>query len=272
MNAFAGKTALITGSGRGIGREIALKLASEGANVVVNDLDEAPAQETVELIGKLGSQAVAVVGSVTEAGFAERFVGAAVENFGGIDIIVNNAGYGWGDVIWRQTDEQWEAMLDVHAKAPFQILRAAQPVISRLAKQEAARGETRHRKVVNISSGAAEGIPGNSAYASGKAAVIGLTKTMAKEWGRYRVNVNAVAFGVIDTRLTAPAGEDSNLSVSGDKEISVGATDKVLAAFDAFPCSLARRGTVQEAAGAIYLLCRPESDYISGQLLTCAGG
>ena len=125
-----GRTAIVSGSGRGIGREIALKLASQGAAVVVNDLDAEPAKETVAAVEAAGGQAVACVGSVTESGFAEQFVGTAVESFGGLDIIVNNAGYTWDAVIQKMTDEQFDAILDVHLKAPFRILRAAQPVIS----------------------------------------------------------------------------------------------------------------------------------------------
>ena len=131
-----GKVALITGSGRGIGRSIALKLASEGAHVVVNDLDEAPAQEVVAAIRAAGGQAVACMGSVTAPDFAERFIGTAVSEFKGLDIIVNNAGYTWDNVVQKMTDEQWYAMLDVHLTAPFRILRAAQPVIRALSKQE----------------------------------------------------------------------------------------------------------------------------------------
>ncbi|HET6958283.1 MAG TPA: SDR family NAD(P)-dependent oxidoreductase, partial [Vicinamibacterales bacterium] len=119
-----GRVALVTGSGRGIGRAIALKLASEGASVVVNDLDADPAEETAREVQRHGVEAVTVVGDITRAGFAERFVASAVE-LGGIDIIVNNAGYPWDNVIQKMTDEQWLAMLDIHLTAPFRILRAA---------------------------------------------------------------------------------------------------------------------------------------------------
>lgn len=269
---LAGRTALVSGSGRGIGREIALKLASEGAAVVVNDLDLEPAEETVGLIEKAGGQAIAVVGSVTAEGFASRFVSAAIDNFGGLDIIVNNAGYTWDSVVQKHTDEQWDAMIDVHLKAPFQILRAAQPYLSRCAKEEAARGERIHRKVVNISSIAGlTGNVGQASYASAKAGVVGLTKTMAKEWGRYNVNVNAVAFGLVRTRLTdAPAGSGSTIDIEG-RELPVGVNPDLLKAMEsAIP--LGRAGTPEEAAGSVYLLCTPESDYISGQVITCSGG
>ncbi|WP_377267458.1 SDR family NAD(P)-dependent oxidoreductase [Peterkaempfera sp. SMS 1(5)a] len=269
---LAGKTAVVSGSGRGIGREIALKFAAEGANVVVNDLDPAPAEQTVADIKAAGGNAVAAAGSVTEEGFADRFVNTAIETFGGLDIIVNNAGYTWDSVIQKMTDEQWDAILDVHLKAPFQILRAAQPHISRLAKAEAANGIRVHRKVVNISSGAGtNGNVGQSNYSSAKAGVIGLTKTLAKEWGRYNVNVNAVAYGLIRTRLTqAPAGGAATIDIQG-RELPVGVNPDLLAQLEK-GIPLGRAGTPEEAAGAVFTLCIPESDYISGQVITCAGG
>ena len=148
-----GKVALVTGSGRGIGRAIALKLAGEGARIVVNDLDAEPAQETVQAIREAGGEAVACVGSVTAPDFAERFVGTAVSEYKGIDIIVNNAGYTWDNVIQKMTDEQWYAMIDCHLTAPFRILRAAQPVIRSLVERREPRpGGDVVRKVVNISS------------------------------------------------------------------------------------------------------------------------
>jgi 3-oxoacyl-[acyl-carrier protein] reductase len=271
MGTLDGQVAIVTGSGRGIGREIALKLASEGASIVVNDLDEAPATDTVAAIEGAGGTATACVGSVTDDGFAERFVATAVDTFGGIDIIINNAGYTWDTVIQKMTDEQWDAILDVHLKAPFRILRAAQPVIAAAAKAEAAEGAVRCRKVVNISSIA--GLGGNAGqanYSAAKAGITGLTKTISKEWGRYNVTVNTVAFGLIKTRLTdAPAGAGT-IDVQG-KEIKVGVNPALISAMETM-IPLGRGGTPEEAAGAVYLLCTPESNYISGQTLVCGGG
>ncbi|WP_194837811.1 SDR family NAD(P)-dependent oxidoreductase [Nocardia sp. XZ_19_369] len=273
MGTLDGKVAIVSGSGRGIGREIALKLASEGARVVVNDLDAEPAAETVAAVEAAGGQAVSCVGSVTEEGFAERFVQTAVAEFGGLDIIINNAGYTWDSVIQKMTDEQWDAILDVHLKAPFRILRAAQPVIAAAVKQAKAAGEpVPCRKVVNISSLAGTGgNAGQANYSSGKAGILGLTKALAKEWGRYNVTVNAVAFGLIKTRLTeAPAGTGGTIDVQG-KEIKVGVNPNLLAAMEQM-VPLGRGGTPAEAAGAVYLLCIPESDYVSAQTLVCGGG
>jgi 3-oxoacyl-[acyl-carrier protein] reductase len=266
-----GKVALVTGSGRGIGRAIALKLASEGARVVINDLDEAPAQETVNEIKAAGGEAIACVGSVTAPDFAERFIGTAMEHYKGLDIIINNAGYTWDNVIQKMTDEQWHAMLDCHLTAPFRILRAAQPVIKALAKAEAEQGVRNVRKVVNISSVA--GVFGNAGqvnYAAAKAGIMGVTQTLAKEWGRMNTTVNCVAFGLIKTRLTGNAAEGATASIEG-REIKVGVNKDLLAMMEA-TIPLGRGGTPEEAAGAVYMLCIPESDYVSGQTVLCTGG
>jgi 3-oxoacyl-[acyl-carrier protein] reductase len=273
MGNLDNKVALVTGAGRGIGNAIAVKLASEGAKVVVNDLDEAPAKETVNTIEAAGGQAVTCVGSVTDPGFAERFVQTAVDTYGGLDIIVNNAGYTWDSVIQKMTDEQWDAIVDLHLKAPFQILRAAQPVISRLYKEEAAQGIRNQRKVVNISSGSGVfGNAGQANYSSAKAGILGLTKALSKEWGRYQVNVNAVAYGWILTRLTETKAGDEGSTIEIDgRQLPMGINPAVRAQIEAMT-PLGRAGTPEEAAGAVYLLCTPESDFISGQTVMCSGG
>jgi 3-oxoacyl-[acyl-carrier protein] reductase len=266
-----GKVALVTGSGRGIGRAVALKLAGEGARVVVNDLDKEVAFSVVEEIRAAGGEATACEGSVTAPDFAERFIKTAVDAYKGIDIIVNNAGYTWDNVIQKMTDEQWYAMMDCHMTAPFRILRAAQPVIRALSKAEQEEGREVFRKVVNISSIAGTG--GNAGqvnYSSAKAGIIGLTKTLSKEWGRMKVNVNCVAYGIVTTRLTEATAGASTVKIEG-RDIKVGVSAEVMAMVKA-GIPLGRPGTDVEAAGAVYLFCIPESDYVSGQVLTCGGG
>ncbi|MFY9962694.1 SDR family NAD(P)-dependent oxidoreductase [Pseudomonas sp.] len=272
MKKLEGKVALVTGSGRGIGREVALQLAAYGAKLVINDLDAEPAEDVVTTIRNAGGEAVACVGSVTAPDFAERLVKTAVDNYGAIDIIINNAGFTWDNVIHKMSDEQWYAIMDCHLTAPFRILRAAQPVISAAAKKEAAEGREVLRKVVNISSGAAGGNVGQSNYSSAKAGMLGLTKTLAKEWGRLKVNVNAVAFGLVETRLTqALAGEDSKTVNIEGREIKVGVQQSRLdSASQTIP--LGRPGKPEEAAGAVVMFCLPESDYCSGQVIYCGGG
>ena len=266
-----GKVALITGSGRGIGRATALKLASEGARVVINDLDEAPAAETVSDIRSRGGQAVACVGSVTDPEFAERFVKVALDSFQGLDIIVNNAGYTWDNVIQKTSDEQWQAMLDCHLTAPFRILRAAQPVIKKLNTQDREAGRRVVRKVVNISSVAGMfGNAGQAGYSAGKAGIIGMTMTLAKEFGRLDTTVNCVAFGFIDTRLTVSTSAGVTANIEG-REIKLGINAGLKESLEK-TIPLGRTGTPEDAADAIYLFCAPESNYISGQTLLCSGG
>ena len=266
-----GKVALVSGSGRGIGRSIALKLASEGARLVINDLDAEPANETLALIREMGGEAVACVGNVTHTDFAERFVGTAVQQYQGLDIIVNNAGYTWDNVIQKMSDEQWYAILDCHLTAPFRILRAAQPVIRTLSKTELEAGQRVMRKVVNISSVAGLfGNAGQTNYSVAKAGITGMTMTLAKEWGRMNVNVNCVAFGLIKTRLTNSAANGETAHIEG-RDIKVGVNPGLMAAMEQ-TIPLGRAGTPDEAAGAVYLFCQPESDYISGQTLMCTGG
>jgi len=273
MFTLASRTALVTGAGRGIGRAIARTLSEYGASVLVNDLDAAPAAETETLIRDAGGAAAALAGDITDPALPQRLVDAAIERFGSLDIIVNNAGYTWDNVIQKMTDEQFQTMLNVHLVAPFRILRAASAWIRETAKRETAEGRRTMRKVVNITSVAGtDGGAGQAAYSSGKAGVVGLTKTLAKEWGRYNVNVNAVGFGIIDTRLVAPITPDSAAAVEvNGRKIPVGVQPKMLEWAKA-TCPLGRLGTPQEAANAVLFFCSPLSDYVSGEVLICGGG
>ena len=272
MKKLEGKIAIVTGSGRGIGQAIALKLAREGAKVMVNDLDAGPADETIAKIRALGSEAKSCIGDVTAADFGTRIVKDTLDAFGGIDIIVNNAGYAWDGVIQKMTDEQWYAMLDVHATAPFRILRAASDYIRSASKKEKEEGRSFNRKVVNISSIAGMfGNAGQMGYSAGKAAIVGMTKTMSKEWGRYQVNVNCVAFGLIQTRMTQPVGSGAAVAKIGEREVKMGIQPEFIEFMNKM-IPLGRGGTPEEAAGAVYLMCIPESDYISGELVLASGG
>ena len=273
MGQLDGKVAIVTGSGRGIGQAIALSLAREGASVVINDLDEGPAKETLALIAASGGRAVACNGDVSAPDFGERIVKTAVDTFGDCHIVVNNAGYTWDNVIQKMTDEQWDAILGVHLTAPFRILRAFVNHLRPAVEAEHNAGRRIVRKVVNISSvSGVNGNPGQANYSAAKAGIIGLTKTMAKEWGRYNVTVNAVAFGLIQTRLTQPLqpGQSGTIDVQG-RTVRVGVQGERLAALNQM-IPLGRGGTPEEAAGAVYLFCSPDSDYVSGQTLVVNGG
>lgn len=271
MGKLNGRVALVTGAGRGIGQAVALKLASEGARLVVNDLDPVPTQDTVEKITAMGGKAYACPGSVTTPGFAQRFVEMALDAFGDIHVIVNNAGYTWDATIQKMSEEQFDAMIDVHLKAPWQIIQAAGEHIRAKAKDEAANGEEVIRKIVNVSSiSGTRGNAGQSNYAAAKMGLVGLTKTMAKEWGRYKVACNAVAFGFIATRLTEATDEKKQVDIEGRK-IGIGIPKANVEAISA-TIPMGRPGTPDEAAGSIAMMCYPESDYVSGQVIEVTGG
>jgi 3-oxoacyl-[acyl-carrier protein] reductase len=265
-----GKSALVTGSGRGIGRALARKLTACGASVMLTDIDEAPLREAA---GEAGERARWLAGDLTSPEFPQQLVDATVAAFGSLDIIVNNAGYVWDNVIQKMTDEQFQAMLNIHLVAPFRILRAASAFLREAAKREAAAGRRVMRKVVNITSiSGVDGIAGQAGYGAGKAGINGLTKVLAKEWGRYQVNVNSVGFGLIDTRLIQPIDKNAPPTIEmAGRSIPVGAPPAFLEAAKA-ACPLGRLGTTEEAAGAVLFFCSPLSDYVSGEVLIVSGG
>ncbi len=273
MSTLNGRTALITGAGRGVGRATALLLARQGARVVVNDLDADECASTVEAVSGAGGQAWGCAGDVADPAFPGQLVQGAIDTFGGLDLVINNAGYVWNGALHNHSDEQWQAMLDVHVTAPFRILRAFAPWLRRQAEQETVElGRARCRKVVNVSSvSGTRGAATQAAYASAKAAVTGLTRTLAKEWGRYNVCVNCVAFGHIETRLTQPyADTPPSIRVAG-REHRVGLSASQLESVR-LATPLGRAGSPEDAAGAIYLFCIPQSDFVTGEVLTCSGG
>ena len=267
------RVALVTGAGRGIGRAVALRLARAGAHVVVNDLDAAEAEGTRAAIHESGGLGSSHPGDVTDPAFPSALVEALRSEHASLDILVNNAGYIWNASLAKHSDEQFQAMLEVHAAAPFRLLRAFQPWLKTLASAERTTQERpRCRKVVNVSSiSGTRGAATQVGYSAGKAAVVGLTKTLAAEWGRFNVTVNAVAFGHIQTRLTQPyAAAPPSIDVAGRSHPVGLSSEQIDAIVAATP--LARSGTPEDAAGAIYLFCLPESDFVSGEVLTCTGG
>ncbi|MDH3641069.1 MAG: SDR family oxidoreductase [Gammaproteobacteria bacterium] len=256
------RIALVTGAARGIGLATAEKLAASGATVIMNDLDAEPLNAAAERI----PQAQPIPGDLTAPEFPDQLIATALEQHGRLDILVNNAGYVWNSAAHNHSDEQWQAMLDMHATAPFRLLRAYGRWLRQTGPEESA------RKVVNVSS--VSGLFGAATqlgYSAGKAAVIGITRTLAKEWGRFNVTVNAVAFGHIETRLTQPYSDaPPTIDVDG-RDYRVGLSEAQIAQQRTM-IPLGRPGTPQDAANALYLFCAPESDYISGEILVCSGG
>jgi 3-oxoacyl-[acyl-carrier protein] reductase len=267
---LTGKTAIVTGGGRGIGRAIVHRLVSAGANVLACDLDQQALQET-QASARDSNRVALIGGDLMEPAFPQQIVDAALKSFGSIDIVVNCAGFSWDSVIQKTSDEQFLAMLNIHVVAPFRLLRAASDYLRATAKREIAVGQRVMRKVVNITSiSGTEGNPGQAGYAAGKSGVIGLTKTLAKEWGRYNINVNAVGFGLIQTRMTQPLTPEGKINMAG-KEIPIGVQPAMLDSI-AEACPLGRIGTPEEAAGAVLFFCSPLSDYVTGEVLICSGG
>jgi 3-oxoacyl-[acyl-carrier protein] reductase len=263
-----GKAAIVTGSARGIGRATAELLAEQGARVLINDLDADVADQASS---EISGETAVFGGDLTKPGVADELVHKAVEEFGQLDIVVNNAGYTWDGVAHRMTDEQFQAMLDIHTVVPFRIIRAAAPHMREPGKQEREQGREVFRKIVNVSS--ISGVMGNAGqanYAAAKAGVVGLTKTMAKEWGQFKINVNAVAFGFVETRLTAAREQGGKIEIEG-REIELGIPEQ-MRAMAAMMIPLGRPASPEEAAGPIFFLCSPWSNYVHGQVLNVTGG
>ena len=268
MGVLDGKAAIVTGSARGIGRATAELLAEHGAKVLINDLDGDVAEESSK---EIQGETVSFAGDLTKDGVPDKLVETAVEAFGQIDIVVNNAGYTWDGPIHKMSDEQFQAMLDIHNVVPFRVLRAAAPHLREPAKKEREEGKEVFRKVVNISS--ISGTMGNAGqvnYSSGKSGVVGLTKTLAKEWGQFKINVNAVAFGFVETRLTAAKEEAGSFDKDG-QEIALGIPEQ-MRQMASMLIPLGRPATPEEAAGGVFFLCSPWSNYVHGQVLNVTGG
>lgn len=265
---FEDKVAVITGSARGIGRAAAEILVGGGAKVVIADLDRAVAQQTAD---ELGADKTAVwAGNLANPDAPDELVAACIEAFGQLDILVNNAGYTLDAPVHKMSDDDFQAMLDIHTIVPFRMIRAAAPHMREVAKQEKEQGIVNHRKIVNVASIAAYGNAGQTNYSSAKAGTIALAKTVAREWGPFNVNVNAVAFGVIETRLTQTKTSDSVADIDGRK-VQVGVPEQTMAMISAM-IPMGRPGTPTEAAGGIAFLCSPWSDYVSGQVINVTGG
>jgi 3-oxoacyl-[acyl-carrier protein] reductase len=290
---LAGQVAIVTGGARGIGGATATMLAANGAHVVVAEVDAAKAGETVATLNtSLGdATASAFIADLAAEGACDALVRHALDTCDGLDIVVNNAGYAWDGGIHSMTDEQFQAMLDIHLVVPFRLARATAAVFRAAAQTDDERGAPRHRKTVMVSSMAgAWGLAGAGNYAASKAGMLGLVRTLAQEWGRFRVNVNAVAFGVIQTRFGLPQS-DHEVIETGGRTIRVGMPakqaarmgvqidpDRVITDEETYAAKplpgvpLGRSGTIREAADAIFWLCSPLSDYVTGQMIPVNGG
>jgi 3-oxoacyl-[acyl-carrier protein] reductase len=262
------KVAIVTGSARGIGRATAELLSEQGAKVLINDLDGDVAGEAA---GQIEGETMVFAGDLTKEGVCDQLVQAVIDQWGKVDILVNNAGYTLDAPIHKMSDDWFQRMLDIHSVVPFRMCRAVAPYMREPAKVEREEGREVFRKIVNVSSiSGTMGNAGQANYASGKAAVVGLTKTLAKEWGQFKINVNAVAFGFIETRLTAPK-TDENVAEIGGQRVQLGIPEQMRALGPAL-IPLGRAGAASEAAGGVFLLCTPWANYVTGQVLSITGG
>ena len=270
-NMLRDRVAIISGAGRGIGRSAALLFAQEGAKVVVNDIDQKAAENTLSDLENAGGAGTLCIGDVTELNFAERVVSAAVETWGDLHIIVNNAGFGWPAMLHRMTDAQWSAMIDTHLTAPFRIIRAAAPYLRGAAKKERAEGKPVMRKIINISSIAGtSGAQTLTNYSAAKSGILGLTKSLAKEWGSINVLVNAIAYGLISTRMIEDREVGEKVERHGETVVLGIPQNLSETILQLIP--LGRPGTPMEAAGPILFLASSLSDYITGEVILVAGG
>ena len=268
MGVLDGKVAIVTGSARGIGRATAELLSEQGASVLINDLDGDVAEQTAS---EISGETAVYAGDLTKVGAADELVGAAIDAWGKIDIIVNNAGYTMDGPIHKLSDDAFQRMLDIHTIVPFRVIRAAAPHLREPAKKEREAGEEVFRKIVNVSSiSGTMGNAGQANYSAGKSGVVGITKTLAKEWGQFKINVNAVAFGYIETRLTASKNSENVMEIDG-QTVQLGIPDQ-LRGMASMLIPSGRPGTPEEAAGGVFFLCSPWSNFVHGQVLNITGG
>jgi 3-oxoacyl-[acyl-carrier protein] reductase len=269
MGLLDGKAAIVTGSARGIGRATAELFVSEGAKVLINDLDADVAEQTAS---EIDGETAVFAGDLTKEGAADELVAAANEAFGSVDVCVNNAGYTWDGVAHKMSDEQFQAMLDIHTIVPFRVARALAPAWREAAKAERNEGKEVFRKIVNVSS--TSGMMGNAGqvnYSAAKMGVVGLTKTLAKEWGQFKINVNAVAFGFVDTRLTQAKEQGEEMTTPSGEKVELGIPEQMRAMASAI-IPMGRPATPEEASGPVLFLSSPLANYVHGQVLNVTGG
>ena len=247
---FDGQTALVTGSGRGIGAATAIRFANDGAKVVISDLDLQPAEAVAAQIRSQGGAALAIACDVTDRGSVEALVDRAVKEYGSLDILVTCAGIIRDNLIHKMTDGDWDLVIDTHLKGTFLCAQAAQR-----AMVPARRG-----KMVFLSSNSARGNRGQVNYSAAKAGIQGMARTLAIELGPFNINVNAVAPGFIETRMTQAVAERTGIDYEDLKRAAAERTP------------LRRTGRPEDIAGLITFLCSDDASFVTGQTIYATGG
>ncbi|KAF9229776.1 NAD(P)-binding protein [Gyrodon lividus] len=267
---LAGEVAIITGAGQGIGRSAALLFAKEGAKVVVSDIDAKKAAAVADEIKAAGGEAISVAGDVGADDFPKIIVDATAKAFGQINHIVNNAGFTYDKMLHTMPDDVYDVIMKIHVRAPFRLVRAAAPYFRVKSETPA------NRSIINVSSTSGlHGNVGQANYAAAKAAVVGLTKTVAKEWGPFGVRANTVAYGLVHTRLTAAKEDGATIEVDG-KKVALGIPASQARVAESVSTSvdipLRRGASADEAAAAMLFLASPLASYVSGHTLEVTGG
>jgi 3-oxoacyl-[acyl-carrier protein] reductase len=287
------QVAIVTGGSQGIGGATSEMLAANGAHVVIADIDTEAAAKAATVINQTfgENRASTHIADLVATDACSDLVSETMVKHGRIDIVVNNAGYAWDGGIHSMTDDQFQAMLDIHLIVPFRLARACAPVFRSAAAQEDDECIEGYRKFVMVSSLAGQwGLMGAGNYASAKAGMLGLMRTLAQEWGGMRVNSNAVAFGQIQTRFGLPQS-DERVIETGGRKIKVGMSHKqaermgvtvdpnhkptdqeIYATKSNRMITLGRSGSIREAADSIFWLSSPLSNYVTGQVVTVSGG
>ncbi len=262
MGLLDGKVAVITGAGRGIGAAAAKMFGSEGASVVVSDLDKGPAEEVANAITKAGGKAVAVAGNVMEQSTNESLIKAALDNFKGLDILVPSAGFCNDKVIQKMELDDFRLMERVHMEAPWMLCKLAYPHFKELSQ------DGKFRRVIFVASEAGtRGNAGQTNYGAAKSGAVGLMRVLAREWLRLKVNCNCVAYGFVETRLTQATGGEKILGAN------IGIPEQMRSMAEQFVMMRGGRIlTPEEAAGAVFALAIPQADGINAQVVEVDGG
>ena len=239
------KVAIVTGSARGLGAATAWRLAREGARVVITDISADVAETTAQAMRDEGLQAVSIPGDITRKEDVEALVQGAIEHFGGVHVLVNNAGFPRDGLLTKMTEDDWDKVIQVILKAAFLTCKAVMPHFI----------EQRFGRIVNISSRAYLGNPGQANYSAAKAGILGLTRALAHEEGRFNITVNAVAPGFIETEAVRSLGHFEKI-----REAAIGA------------CPLRRTGQPDDIADAVAFLASERAGFITGETLHVTGG